>query len=102
VSKTGECSLYSNLSFKPDRFYMYQIFILDEDAPNYDPTKSENPYKFFAGVKLDSSTLPLDDVYYLGGQKISSVKDGVTTKFDFSHKTDILPIYSNHQIGDTN
>jgi hypothetical protein len=29
---------------------MYQIFVVDKEAPNYDATKTENPYKFFAGV----------------------------------------------------
>lgn len=73
VSKTGECSLYSNLKFKPDRFYMYQIFILDENAPNYDPSKSNNPYKFYTGVKLSDLGHDIEEYYYLGGQHIACV-----------------------------
>ena len=72
VSKTGECALYSDLKFKPDRFYMYQIFVVDQAAPNYDPSKSENPYKFYAGVKYVNvrDELKFDQCWYLGGQNI--------------------------------
>jgi hypothetical protein len=91
VAKTGECTLYSDLPFKPDRFYMYQIFILDEDAPNYDPSKSENPYKFFAGVSLPNIGHDIEEYYYLGGQN-----------FDYNNRSNMLSAYSNHRIGDTN
>lgn len=57
VSDTGECSLFSDLPFLPDQFYMYQIFVVDTEAPNYDPSKTENPYKFFAGVGYDGKEI---------------------------------------------
>jgi hypothetical protein len=50
VAKTGECSLFSDLKFKPDRHYMYQIFVVDQSAPNYNAANSDNPYKLYAGT----------------------------------------------------
>ena len=71
VAKTGECSLFSDLKFKPDRFYMYQIFIVDQTAPNYDASKSDNPYKYYTGVQI-SDNGGLEKYCYLGGQRINS------------------------------
>lgn len=89
VSKTGECALHSDLKFMPDRYYMYQIFIVDREHPDYGPEKAVNPYKFYAGTIYDGSDLDLDTIYYLGGGCGSESKD-------------LLSIYSNHQIGNTN
>ena len=93
VAKTGECALFSDLKFKPDRFYMYQIFIVDQEAPNYNPANSVNPYKFYAGTSFKDNVV--EDRYYLGGY------NGDLTA-DFNTRANLLPIYSNHQIGDTN
>lgn len=112
VSDTGECSLFSDLPFLPDQFYMYQIFVVDTEAPNYDASKTENPYKFFAGVGYDGIKITgvFDDgleifredeesehACYLGGGY------GITTstrnRFESSYKS---TVYSNHQIGNTN
>ena len=73
VEKTGECALFSDLKFKPDRFYMYQIFIPDTAAPNYDASKNDNPYKFYTGVKLSEISNDIEQYVYLGGQKIDCV-----------------------------
>jgi hypothetical protein len=94
VAKTGECSLFSDLKFKPDRFYMYQIFVVDQTAPNYDPSKSDNPYKFYTGTELNVSNV-IEQRAYLGGQVVK-IEDGNEEPIE------TLPIYSNHQIGNTN
>jgi hypothetical protein len=51
---------------------MYQIFIIDQAAPNYDVSKSDNPYKFYTGVNYLKvrNELKFDTCWYLGGQKI--------------------------------
>lgn len=93
VSKTGECSLFSDLKFKPDRHYMYQIFVVDQEAPNYDAASSTNPYKFYAGTTKGDTGV--SKRYYLGGYN-----GNLTQSFD--ERDNLLQIYSNHRIDETN
>jgi hypothetical protein len=91
---------------------MYQIFVVDEDAPYYNAANTENPYKFFAGVGYDgiSITGVFDDGLEIFGDNDESKHAcylgggyGITTntnnKFESSYKS---TVYSNHQIGDSN
>lgn len=76
VASTGECSLFSDLQFMPCKFYMYQVFVPDTSAPNYDITKGDIPYKYYAGTYTDHPdyVVKTDKCYYLGGgSKCSSV-----------------------------
>ena len=93
VATTGECSLFTKLNFKPDRHYMYQIFIVDQQSAEYNPANSINPYKFYAGTTYNSEDNTINPCY-LGGYS------GNLT--DNNNQTNLLPVYSNHQIGETN
>ena len=88
VSKTGECSLYSDLKFKPDRHYMYQIFVVDQSS-NYNAADTNHKYKLYTGTNKHNEKV-ISDRFYLGGGK------------NIQNNTNTLPIYSNHQIGNTN
>ena len=112
VSDTGECKLFSDLPFTPDQFYMYQIFVVDEYAPGYNPANTENPYKFFAGVGYNGETITgsydggYDDIFkindqpcYLGGGYGNVIEGVEGTKFQSAYES---TVFSNHQIGNTN
>ena len=73
---------------------MYQIFVVDEYAPGYNPANTENPYKFFAGVGYNGETITgsydggYDDIFkindqpcYLGGGYGNVIEGVEGTKF---------------------
>lgn len=117
VSDTGECKLFADLPFLPDQFFMYQIFVVDTEAPNYNAANTENPYKFFAGVGYDGTQITgvFDDgleifredaesedleskhACYLGGGY--GITTSANNRFESSYKSQV---YSNHQINNTN
>lgn len=80
VAKTGEVTLYSKLNYKPNRMYMYQIFILDTTQQDY----GVNPqYKYLTGTMYENSVI--NSRYFLGG----------TVGYLWSSSKQ-LPVYSNN------
>lgn len=112
VSDTGECKLFADLDFMPDQFYMYQIFVVDKNAPNYNAANTENPYKFFAGVGYDGTQITgiYDDELQIFGDNKDQTHAcylgggyGIVTSFDNRFESSYKStVFSNHQLDSSN
>lgn len=95
VGTTGEVTLFSNLDFMPDRFYMYQIFDIVDGTVS---VTDDGTYECIAGVQYNGAEVLDDNRYFLGGAvlpKGASPCSG-SIQNDPVNSPSTLKIYSNH------
>ena len=101
VGTTGEVTLFSNLDFMPDRFYMYQIFDIVDGTVS---ATSDGTYQYIGGVYKNSDGI-YDNRYFLGGGILYNYAAEAYPYIlptqqspEFKIGSDqILSIYSNHK-----